>query len=169
MSDALLWTEASAYARERRKWEATHTQYGPGERPFEFKEYPLMVYKAVRPSSGGPPRLEHEIAADANREAYWLSRGYVRGPDKAVEALEAQERSIAELAANRAYNDKRMSARAQEEAAKVDESTIQHLGEIPAQPIRKRQKLSDEERRRRAAERTRAYLAKKRAEKAQES
>ena len=45
-----------------------------------------------------------------------------------------------------------MSDKAKQEAATVDDSTIQHLGEIPRTPVRKRVKVSDEDQRRRNRE-----------------
>jgi hypothetical protein len=134
---SILWTTESGYATERRKWEATHTEFGPPGRPFTFHEYPLMVYQASRPSTGGPPVLVHEIVHDEPQERQLASRGYVRGPDHAVAQLDAQELEIAKLAAERHYDERRMSARAQAEASAVDDSTIDHVPSVPEMPIRR--------------------------------
>jgi len=137
---SVMHSPDSEYARERRKWETTHTEYGPPGRPAVFTEWPLMVYRAKRPPQGGrEPIIEHVIVQDEQEERNMASRGFVRGPDHAVEALEASERELARAAAERAYSDQRMTTRAKEEAEKADESTISHLGEIPETPIRKRQ------------------------------
>jgi len=105
-----------------------------------FTEYPLMIYRAKRPPQGGrEPIIEHVIVDNEQEERNMASRGFVRGPDHAVEALEASERELARAAAERAYSDQRMSARAKAEAETADEQTIAHLGEIPETPIRKRQ------------------------------
>lgn len=134
---AMLFTPDSSYAVERRKWEAHHTEYGPPGRPYTFQDYPLMIYKATRPSSGGTPILDQHIVEDEQQERNMRSRGFVRGPDHAVEMLEQSERELATAAAERAYQEQRMSAQAKEEAATVDEHTISHLGEIPETPIRR--------------------------------
>jgi hypothetical protein len=133
----LEWSKDSEYAKERRKWESQHTEFGPPGRPYVHQVYPAMLYKAVRPSTGGPPRWEQEIARDEGHERYLQDRGYVRGPDKALERLEASEREIATLAAERAHVERRMSPQAQAEARAVDESTIEHVPVIEQQPIRK--------------------------------
>jgi hypothetical protein len=134
----VMWSQDSEYARERRRWESQHTEFGPGERPYTYQEFPLMMYRAVRSSSGGAPTLEHYVVENEQQERNMLSRGFVRGPENAVAALEERERGLAQAAAERAYQDKRMSEKAQQEAAAVDESTISHLGSIPETPIHKK-------------------------------
>jgi hypothetical protein len=136
----VMWSQDSEYAKERRKWETTHTEFGPPGRAAVFTEFPLMIYRATRPPNGGKdPILEHHIVNDAQEEQNMRSRGFVRGPDHAVQMLEQQERELATAAAERAYQDKRMSEKAQAEAATVDDSTISHVGAIPETPIRRRQ------------------------------
>jgi hypothetical protein len=136
---SVLWSPDSSYAAERRKWETTHTEFGPPGRAAVFTEFPIMIYRASRPSSGGAtPILEHVIVDNAQQEENMRSRGFVRGPDHAVQMLEQQERELAQAAAERAYQDKRMSEKAQAEAATVDESTINHVGAIPETPIKRR-------------------------------
>jgi len=131
----------SEYAKERRKWETTHTEYGPPGRAAVFTEFPLMVYRAKRPPQGGKdPIIEHVIVDNEQEERNMASRGFVRGPDHAVEALEASERELARAAAERAYSDQRMSDKAKAEAVAADESTIAHLGEIPEQSLKHRTK-----------------------------
>ena len=136
--EQILWSPDSDYAKERRKWEAEHSQFGPPGRPFVYAEYPLMLYRAKRrPEGGKDPILEHFTVEDEQQERNMQSRGWVRGPDNAIKALELSEHGLAQAAAERAYQDKRMSERAQAEAAAVDETTISHLGSIPETPIHK--------------------------------
>jgi len=140
---SILHSPDSDYARERAKWECYPTVYSqtPGRNPSMFTEYPLMIYRAKRPPQGGrEPIIEHVIVDNEQEERNMASRGFVRGPDHAVEALEASERELARAAAERAYSDQRMSDRAQDEAAKADAQTISHLGEILETPIRRRVK-----------------------------
>jgi len=137
--DQILWGPQSDYARERRKWEAYPTQYGEPERPFVFREYPLMLYRAKRkPEGGKDPILEQVIVEDDQQERNMHSRGWVRGPDHAIKVLEESERGLAQAAAERAYQDRLMSDRAKAEAAAIDETTISHLGEVPITPIHKK-------------------------------
>lgn len=122
----------TAYAKELTKHEAHHTQYGPPGRPYVFREYPARMYKAARPPMGGPAVFEALTAeTEREREAYERLGFVCGGQGVALEALEAREFELAELAANRTTTDVKMSAKAQAEAEAVDVSTIQHLGAIP--------------------------------------
>ncbi|HMF61455.1 MAG TPA: hypothetical protein VK595_13835 [Vicinamibacterales bacterium] len=127
----------TAYAREICKFEANYTQYGPPGRPHVHRDYPARMYKPSRSASGGPPVFEGQDADD-ERDRERLERlGFVYGGQgAALEALEAREFEIAELAANRAFNDQRMSPKAQAEADAADARTMQHLAEIPETPKR---------------------------------
>jgi len=97
-----------------------------------------MIYRAKRSATGGPPIIEHFIVANELEERNMQSRGYVRGPDNAIKALEHDEQEVARGAAERAYADRLMSDRAKAEAAAVDETTISHLPEIPRTPVHKK-------------------------------
>ena len=136
---AVMWSQDSEYAKERRKWESETTAFGPAGRPFVYAEYPLMLYRAKRrPEGGKDPILENFTVHDDQEERNMQSRGWVRGPDHAIKALEASEQGLAQAAAERAYADQRMSDKAKAESAKADESTISHLGEIERKPIKRR-------------------------------
>jgi len=128
----------TAYAKEICRFEANYTQYGPPGRPHVHRDYPARMYKASRPSSGGAPLFEGQDAGD-ERERESLERiGFVYGGQgAALAALEAVEFEIAELAANRNFNDRAMSAKARAEAEAADSRTIQHLAEIPETPIKR--------------------------------
>jgi len=98
-----------------------------------------MLYRAKRrPEGGRDPILEHVTVEDDQQERNMQSRGWVRGPDNAIKALEDSERGLAQAAAERAYQDRLMSDRAKAEAIAVDETTISHLPEIPRTPIHKK-------------------------------
>jgi hypothetical protein len=122
----------SQYAKEMRKHEAFHSAYGPPGRPYQFREYPSMLYKPTRAKDSGVVTYEaSEAANDSERER--LERcGFVHGgKGAALAALEKQEFEFAELAANRAVTDQRMGELARAEAVRVDDATIQHLPVIP--------------------------------------
>lgn len=131
----VAYTPDSAYAQEARKWESTHTQYGPPGRRYEFQEFPKRLYKA-KDAQGR--EFESVEAADENEERNLLSRGFRAGQDKAIDALLEQQHDVAEAAANRAYHEQRMSEKARAEAQAADEATPNHLPEIPETPIRPR-------------------------------
>src|SRR5439155_26606153 len=160
----MLWSPDSDYSKERRKWESTHSEFGPPGRPLTFQEFPLMVYRAKRADAGGKPILEHHIVGDEQEERNMLSRGFVRGPEQAIARLEYHEQELARAAAERAYADPRLSGKAKPEAAKADEATIQHLGEIKETPIRRRVR-ADEDRLGWSGEAGRGWRAKQKGQK----
>ncbi len=134
----MLISPDSDYARERVKWETEYTSFGPPGRAKNFTEFPQYLYRATRNATGGASIIEHFLVHDEQERRNMQSRGWVIGPDNAIKALDASELSIAEAAAERAYTDRKMSPKAQAEAVAVDETTIQHLGEIPETPIHKK-------------------------------
>jgi hypothetical protein len=136
---SVIHTPESEFAKEMIKWEAQRTELGPGLRPYVFQEYPKMLSKAGR-VGGVPAIVDQQIAASEVQEANLLSRGFRAGQDEALKYLHASDQDAALQAANRAFQDKRMSAQAQAEAATVDEATSRHLGEIPRLPVKPRNK-----------------------------
>lgn len=121
----------SAYAEEMRKHEQHYGPFGEPGNPYAYREYPTMLYKA---KSANPHNAEFESVQahdDVERERYERQGFVYGGKAAAIEALQKQEREFAELAANRALTDRRMSEQAQAEAARVDESTVRHLPVIP--------------------------------------
>lgn len=130
---------SSKYADEMRKWEAHHSQFGPPGRPFEHRDYPTRMYKASRPQGGGAPVFEGADAGTPQERESLERIGYVYGGQaSALEALEKREFEIAELAANRAHSDRRLSEAARIEADKADSATIQHLPAIPETQVKRR-------------------------------
>lgn len=128
----------TAYAKELVKHEANFTQYGPPGRPYEYRAYPTMMYQAKRPAKGGDAEFTSAEAGSETQRSQLESIGFVYGgPAEALAKLEAREFEMAEAAAGRAFTDRKMTAGAQDEAAAVDEKTIQHLGSIPETPIRR--------------------------------
>ena len=57
--------------------------------------------------------------------------------EKSIAAVAERELEMAKLAANRVYNERWMSEAAKAHAASADESTIEHLAEIPETPVRR--------------------------------
>lgn len=140
-----------AYAEEIRKWEANFTQFGPPGRPYEYAPFPSMLYKARRPQHGETGEycrvqidgadvgnvVWESVTAESEIEAENFGhRGFVMGGKMAaLDALVHLEQWVATAAAERAAQDRHMSEKAQAEAARRDDRTIQHLGEIPAEPL----------------------------------
>lgn len=132
LSHEIQLGQKTPYAQEMRKWEGLPGPYGMPGRPYQFREYPTMLYRPKRAVKNGDVTYEEAIAGDDNERARWESQGFVHGgKGAALAALERQEFEFAELAANRAVTDKRMGELAREEATRIDDATIQHLPVIP--------------------------------------
>ena len=136
---AVLHSPESAFAKESVKWEAQHTSMGPGLRPYVKREYPMMLHLAGRVGQGGsgaPVIIEQVTIDDARQMDYYRSRGFRETPLDAIDALEAQEKEFAELAAERAYEVKhKLSPKAAEEVAAAEATVGGHLSAMPVTPI----------------------------------
>lgn len=125
--------QGSAYAREVCKHEALYTQYGAPGRPYQFYEYPTMMYRPSQPKQGGPLEFEGQEACGEHERETFERAGFVHGGKAAAQAhFYAMQSEIGELAANRNFSDRKMSPEAQAEAARIDESTVSHLPAIEA-------------------------------------
>jgi hypothetical protein len=137
---------ASAYAREMAKFEMDWGPFGPPGRPRHAHGHPTVpcqMYLVERAETGGGVVVKHSVRAEDEHEMRnWQSRGYYSGLAEAAEALTKSEQEKAELAANRAFQERRMSDAAREEAARIDASTAEHVPVIPETPIVRRQAKS---------------------------
>lgn len=134
----LAYTKDSAYAKEVAKWEALPGDWGPGLRPYVYREFPKMLYQVKRATTGGRIEIaDQRVAGDEQQELNLKSRDYIELKD-AEAWLKHREHGVAELAAERAYVERRMSPAAQAEAAAADEATTQHLPSVPVTPVRRR-------------------------------
>lgn len=128
----------SNYAKEMVKWEANYTPYGAPQRPYNPNiKWPAMFY-LVGHKNGQLEIIERREAADENEGNNLYSRGFGNGAAEAVDLFHKRNRDAAELAANRAFSDQRMSEKAQAEAAAKDAETIDHLPVIPETPVRRK-------------------------------
>lgn len=130
-------SQDSAYSKEARRWESTHTELGPPLKPpYVYQRFPAMLYKGVR--TNGVLTFESIQVGDETEERNMQSRGFVAGgKGEALKALDAAELEVAKAAANRVYNERGMSEQAKTEAAAVDDSTDSHVPEIFETPIRR--------------------------------
>ncbi len=136
----MLIVPETAEAAERRKWEAQYSPYGPGERPYVYREFPLMLHKAGKPlDRDGNPKLgaaditDTKVVDSLDQETYWNGHGFYRNPADAVEKFKAQEVEIAKLAAEINWDVKnRLSPQA---GAEVEAARQQHPGyHMPSVP-----------------------------------
>lgn len=132
----VVWTQQSAYAQERRRHEALHSEFGAPGRPYEYREYPTQMYKATR-QPDGTRTLEGERAENETERERLERLGYVwGGRQAAVEALERQELEFAKLAAERNHEVRTMSEGARTEVAEYEATHgITHHPTIPETPV----------------------------------
>lgn len=123
------------FAKEARKWEAYPTSYGPPGRPYVYRPYPAMMYRVTERN---PLAFESHEAADEQAQRNMESRGWAVGQEAAVARYDADQKNLAVLAANRAYQEQRMSPEARAEAEAYEASVDGHVAEIPETPRRGR-------------------------------
>ena len=136
----VVWTQQSEYAKERRKHEAHHTEFGAPERPYTYTPYPTRMYKCTRVEKGARV-FEGITARDEVEQRNLESRGFVAGGQAAaLDALERQEFEHAQLAAERNYDVKhKLSEKAAAEVAEAEAAHgARHLPSVPETPIRRR-------------------------------
>lgn len=136
------------WTKEMAKWEqrpvlvnGTYVQPIPfaegGRGGAPLTEYPKMLYRGES-ADGGPRIAGCKVVADSSQESLARGQGWSGTQEDALAAVAAQQLEAAKLAANRAYTERWMSEKAQAEARAIDESTIQHVPEIPVTPIKRR-------------------------------
>lgn len=129
------------YAAEMRKHEAQHTEFGKGERPYVFREFPKRIYRAVRRTEG--PGIDYEgfTVQTPEEQQNMLSRGYFPSQADALRALEREQLEHGKLAAEREYEiaHGRLSARAIAEVRAAETAHgATHLPMVPETPIKRR-------------------------------
>jgi len=118
----------SDYAKER----------GQFEKPYVYREHPKMLYRGTNPVSGRV-EVEQRIVSTEGEETEARAAGWDPHPTAARETALALQAAVGTAAAERAAQDRRMSAPAQAEAAAADAAAgATHLGAIPEQPRRPR-------------------------------
>lgn len=153
----IVHNDESEYAKELARWN-TPKRHG-GHAPDGYERYPLMLYKAFRDENGQakcmePPPLMHlylsmpeYLRAEAIAQAFTAKcqltvrddAGYERARadgwrDTSADALaylEAQQREIADAAAEEQFRVRRMSDKAQHEHAAANAATDSHVVEVP--------------------------------------
>lgn len=141
-------SQEDAWTKEMAKWEhrpvlvnGTYIEPIPiehgGKKDAPFQAYPKMLYRAEL-ADGGYRIAEFEIVKDEAGERIACGQGYAPTQEQALAQAEARQLEIAKLAANRVANERWMSDKAKAEAQAVDESTVNHLPEIPETPIKRR-------------------------------
>lgn len=142
---SLIITPESDLGKELARW---NKPYDPSD---PRNQFPKMLYQAVKRKDGTPSVGEVDdstcggttgaaeafnrrcqlIVKSEQEEREALGRGWRLSPADALARFEEKERSIANAAAHRAYEDRNMSDAAKAEAAAADAATEEHLPEVP--------------------------------------
>ncbi len=128
----------SNYAKEARRWEATHTEFGPPGRPWVYREFPKMLYKAA--NVDGKIKIADRVTVHTEDEQRNMeSRGFVFGPDNAIKAVETEQHLVhGTLAAEREWQIQhgRISEKAVAEVRAAETAVgAVHLPDVPITPI----------------------------------
>ena len=136
---SIALTQGSEYAKEMRKHEATHTQWGAPGRPYTYREFPKRLYKAVRDEKGGVT-FEGFTVNDEHEQRNMQSRGFSLSQTDAITSLERDQAEHGKLAAEREWQIQhgRHSERAVDEIRAAEAAHgAQHLPDVPETPIRR--------------------------------
>ena len=139
----LLHSPQSNESKERVKWEAQYSPFGPGLRPYVKRDWPMMWYLGGRPEGGmGPDTIIEQVEIASEDETdFHRSRGFRPTPLEAIAVFVAQQKEFAELAANLEYQKKnQLSPRAAAEVEAAQDASPHHLPMVPETPIRPRAK-----------------------------
>ena len=136
---SIVIPQNTPYAQEMRKHEAFPTEFGRGERPYVYREFPKRIYKAVRGERG--VTYEGFTVNDDTELQNMQSRGYFLTQELAQSALLKEHTEHGKLAAERNFEIKhgRISEKAAAEVrAHEAEFGARHMPEVPATPIKRR-------------------------------
>jgi hypothetical protein len=112
--------------KELKKWNA----------PYVYREFPKMVFRGVL-TSGGRVEYEHRVVGSVSEESAATATGWDLHPQRALDRAAQRAADVGVAAAERAWDDRHLSAAAQAEAAAIDAGTAQHVPEILVGPKRK--------------------------------
>lgn len=133
--------QASQYAIEMRKHEATHTQWGPPGRPFVFREFPKALYRFKYEQGRGIVKDEMQVAKSEDEQRNLQSRGFHVSQELAIQAIEREHTEHGKLAAEREWQIQhgRHSEHAIAEIREAEAAHgAQHLPNVSEKPIKKR-------------------------------
>lgn len=138
----VVFTPDSNYAKEMRKWNAVHTEFGPPGRPYTFQEFPKRLYRADR-VDGQIKIVERFSVGNDLEQRNMESRGFHADQADAIAEIERQHTEHATLAAEREWQIQhgRVSPKAAAEARLAEVAHgARHLPDVPETPIPVHQK-----------------------------
>lgn len=127
--------QATPYAQEMRKWESTHTKFGPPGRPYVYAEFPRAMYRCKYVIGKGIVKDEMHTVQNDDELQNMASRGFHPSLALAARAIEREHTEHGKLAAERDFEIRhgRLSAGAAAEVRAVEEEIgSRHVPGIPA-------------------------------------
>lgn len=141
----------SELGKEMAKW----------EKPYRYEPFPKMLYRANRRPDGKPSVNESDDRLFGNQPGAaelfsntcqmtvyseseltkYLEMGWRDHPKTAMEFFEEKEKAVGNAAAHRAFEDRKLSEKAQAEIKAAEDATAEHVPEIPRQPVRRAAKV----------------------------
>jgi hypothetical protein len=136
----VMRSPSEPYSKERAKFEATHTEVGPGKRPYVYHPYPAMMYLAGKPEGISKVTIiETQVVESREQEDYPRSRGFRPTPQEALKHYDDEQTEFMKLAGNLNYQVKNtLSERAGAEVLAAMDQHNGHLASVPVTPIKKR-------------------------------
>lgn len=151
------------YAKEMRRWEAYHSPFGEPGRPYQFREFPKMLYRAEHVSGQGATITDRRVVDDDVAERRATDQGFHARQEDAIAAVRTQQTEYGKLAAERAYEiaHGRVSEKAAAEVHAAEAAHgARHLPNVPETPIPAVDKAAgDRMRKARAAKAAKAHAA----------
>lgn len=148
---SVLYPPETEFAKERVKWESQNSEMGKAQRPYVYRPYPAMIYKAGRPANGlGAHIIVEEMVVGSEQEFdNHRSRGFRATPNEAIDYLVQQQDEFSRLAAE--LNHEQKNKLGERASAEVDEARAQHVGAVsghmpmvPETPIKNRGRKAKE-------------------------
>jgi len=138
---SIVIPRGTPYAEEMRKHEAYPTEFGQGMRPYVYREFPKMLYKAVRATEGAGIVYEGFTVQNDDEQRNMQSRGYAVSQQDALDDLNREQTEHGKLAAERNFEIKhnRISEKAAAEVrAHEQEHGATHMPVVPHTPVKRR-------------------------------
>jgi hypothetical protein len=147
---SIIISPESELAKELARWNKPYDIHDPANR------FPMMLYMARRRPDGVVSVCEVEdfpgrpgsaesfnsscqmIVRSEQERVDALGRGWRETLDEAKARFEIKEQSIAQVAAQRAHEDRNMGELAKAEAKEADAATAEHVPEVPEKPRQRR-------------------------------
>lgn len=130
----VMRSPSEPYSKERAKFEATHTDVGPGKRPYVFRPYPAMFYLAGKPEGVSKVTIMETLEVESREaEDFPRSRGFRPTPLEALQHYDDEQTEFMKLAGNLNYQVK--NTLSEKAGAEVLAAMDQHSGHLPSVPV----------------------------------